>query len=43
MTTFYQKVTVQDINIFYRGAGNPKDPTILLLHGPHPHHICIKV
>lgn len=33
MTTFYQKVTVQDINIFYREAGNPKDPTILLLHG----------
>ena len=29
----YHKVTVQDTKIFYREAGNPKNPTILLLHG----------
>lgn len=29
----YHKVAVQDTKIFYREAGNPKNPTIILLHG----------
>ena len=29
----YKTVTVGGLNIFYREAGNPKHPTILLLHG----------
>lgn len=29
----YQKVQVQDTKIFYREAGDPSRPTILLLHG----------
>lgn len=29
----YQKVQVQDTKIFYREAGDPAKPTILLLHG----------
>jgi pimeloyl-ACP methyl ester carboxylesterase len=29
----YRTVTVDGIEIFYREAGNPKSPTILLLHG----------
>ena len=29
----YRTVTVEDIDIFYREAGNPDHPTILLLHG----------
>lgn len=29
----YQKVQVQDTRIFYREAGDPSRPTILLLHG----------
>jgi len=29
----YQKTKVDDIEIFYREAGDPKKPTILLLHG----------
>ena len=29
----YQKVQVQDTEIFYREAGDPSRPTILLLHG----------
>lgn len=31
--TKYQTVEVNGINIFYREAGNTKNPTILLLHG----------
>ena len=29
----YRSVTVEDVDIFYREAGNPDRPTILLLHG----------
>jgi len=29
----YKTVTIDGLNIFYREAGNPKTPTILLLHG----------
>ena len=29
----YRTVTVEDVDIFYREAGNPDRPTILLLHG----------
>ena len=29
----YCAVTAQGINVFYRKAGNPRSPTILLLHG----------
>ena len=29
----YHKVRVEDCNVFYREAGNPENPTILLLHG----------
>lgn len=33
MITSYQTVTINGINLFYKEAGNPKDPTIILLHG----------
>jgi pimeloyl-ACP methyl ester carboxylesterase len=33
MTVFYKNITIDDINIFYREAGNSQNPTILLLHG----------
>ena len=29
----YQHVIIDDISIFYRTAGNPKNPPILLFHG----------
>ena len=29
----YRTITVEDVDIFYREAGNPNNPTILLLHG----------
>jgi pimeloyl-ACP methyl ester carboxylesterase len=29
----YRTVTINNIDIFYREAGNPQNPTILLLHG----------
>ena len=29
----YRTVAIEDINIFYREAGNPDNPTLLLLHG----------
>lgn len=29
----YHKISVQDTKVFYREAGNPKNPTIILLHG----------
>src|SRR4051812_43595364 len=29
----YKKILIDGINIFYREAGNPTAPTILLLHG----------
>ena len=29
----YRTVTIDDVGIFYREAGNPDNPTILLLHG----------
>ena len=29
----YHKVQVEDCNVFYREAGNPEKPAILLLHG----------
>jgi len=31
--TLHRNITVQGVNIFYREAGNPNKPTILLLHG----------
>jgi pimeloyl-ACP methyl ester carboxylesterase len=31
--TSYKTVTVEGLDIFYREAGSPDDPTILLLHG----------
>jgi len=33
MAINYRTVTVNGINIFYRQAGNPEAPTLLLLHG----------
>jgi len=33
MTINYRTVTVNGIKIFYRDAGNPENPTLLLLHG----------
>lgn len=29
----YHKLKVEDCNVFYREAGNPENPAILLLHG----------
>ena len=29
----YHKIQVEDCNVFYREAGSPEKPTILLLHG----------
>ena len=29
----YRTVTIEDVDIFYREAGNPENPTLLLLHG----------
>ncbi len=29
----YKTVTIDGLDIFYREAGNPANPTILLLHG----------
>jgi pimeloyl-ACP methyl ester carboxylesterase len=29
----YRTITVEDVDIFYREAGDPRNPTILLLHG----------
>jgi pimeloyl-ACP methyl ester carboxylesterase len=29
----YRTITIEDIDIFYREAGDPKNPTVLLLHG----------
>jgi pimeloyl-ACP methyl ester carboxylesterase len=29
----YRTITVEDVDIFYREAGDPNNPTILLLHG----------
>jgi len=29
----YKTVTIEDVDIFYREAGNPEQPTLLLLHG----------
>ena len=29
----YRTVTIENVNIFYREAGNPSNPTLLLLHG----------
>ena len=31
--TFYRTVPVEGVNVFYREAGDPRNPTILLLHG----------
>lgn len=33
VTVKYQKVQVNDVKVFYREAGDPKNPTVLLLHG----------
>ena len=33
MSVQYNTISVDNINIFYREAGNKKNPTILLLHG----------
>src|SRR6476619_4147344 len=32
-TTTYRTVSVDDLKVFYREAGNPKAPVVLLLHG----------
>jgi pimeloyl-ACP methyl ester carboxylesterase len=32
-TTHYRTVTVQGLDVFYREAGDPSHPTLLLLHG----------
>ncbi|MBC9933268.1 alpha/beta fold hydrolase [Chitinophaga qingshengii] len=32
-TTFYRSITVNNLEIFYREAGKPQAPVILLLHG----------
>ena len=32
-TVFYRSVSVDGISIFYREAGRPDAPTLLLLHG----------
>ena len=29
----YRTITIEDVELFYREAGNPNNPTILLLHG----------
>ncbi len=29
----YRTVTIENVNVFYREAGNPDKPTVLLLHG----------
>jgi pimeloyl-ACP methyl ester carboxylesterase len=29
----YNQIQVEDCRIFYREAGNPEKPTVLLLHG----------
>jgi pimeloyl-ACP methyl ester carboxylesterase len=40
MAINYRTVTVNSINIFYRQAGNPEAPTLLLLHGfPRSSHM----
>ena len=31
--THYRTVTVGDVKVFYREAGDPKKPALLLLHG----------
>ena len=31
--TYYRTVTVGDVKVFYREAGDPKKPALLLLHG----------
>jgi hypothetical protein len=31
--TTYRTVSVDDLKVFYREAGNPKAPAVLLLHG----------
>ena len=33
ITVHHRTITVNDLDIFYREAGNPDDPTVLLLHG----------
>jgi pimeloyl-ACP methyl ester carboxylesterase len=31
--TYYRTCTVDGVEIFYREAGSPNDPAVLLLHG----------
>src|ERR1700712_962861 len=31
--TTYRTATIEGLNIFYREAGDPKNPTLVLLHG----------
>jgi pimeloyl-ACP methyl ester carboxylesterase len=33
MTTTYRTASVDGLNVFHREAGDPKAPTMLLLHG----------
>ena len=33
MTTAYRTVAVNGLNVFYREAGDPQAPAVLLLHG----------
>ena len=40
----YQYLTIKNCKVFYREAGNPENPTILLLHGfPRNLHVLLKV
>jgi pimeloyl-ACP methyl ester carboxylesterase len=33
MTTHYRTITIEGLSVFYREAGDPEKPTLLLLHG----------
>ncbi len=33
MSTHYRRITIDDLDIFYREAGDPDNPALLLLHG----------
>ncbi|MET0446658.1 MAG: alpha/beta fold hydrolase, partial [Pseudorhodoplanes sp.] len=33
MTTHYRQLAIDDVNVFYREAGDPAAPHVLLLHG----------
>jgi len=39
--THYKMVPIDDVSIFYREAGNPNAPTLLLLRGFPTRRTCI--